>query len=237
MRTHSPLSPSGFRPGDPPCRQELTGSHASRGSAWRRRPGFSQQMVSTRIARSSRPGSTSLEVVKLVEPTCDEGAGRVETRSWVSGCWDRVWFSGASSGFDSAVRWRSRAGSTNLEVVKLVEPTCDEGAGRVETMVRVSGILWWGLLVGCRLVSTRVARSSRPGSTSFGGGTRAPAQPVLGEGLATRLNRLRQDLRFFPAPGPSLPFLCVKRGWGTVQRCVVTLNRRVSAIHVREGCG
>ncbi len=54
------------------------------------------------------------------------------------------------------------------------------------------------------MVSTRAARSSRPGSTSFGGGTRAPAQPVLGEGLATRLNRLRQDLRFFPAPGPSL---------------------------------
>ena len=131
----------------------------------------------------------------------------------------------------------SRPGSTSLEVVKLVEPTCDEGAGRVETMVRVSGILWSGLLVGCRVVSTRVACSSRPGSTSFGGGTRAPAQPVLGEGLATQHNRLRQDLRFFPAPGPSLPFLCVKRGWGTVQRCVVTLNRRVSAIHVREGCG
>ena len=36
-------------------------------------------MVSIRVACSSRPGSTNLGVVKLVEPTCDEGAGRVET--------------------------------------------------------------------------------------------------------------------------------------------------------------
>ncbi|AFN46238.1 hypothetical protein HMPREF9154_2633 [Arachnia propionica F0230a] len=36
--------------------------------------------VSTRVARFSRPGSTGLEVVKLVEPTCErQRAGRVET--------------------------------------------------------------------------------------------------------------------------------------------------------------
>ena len=37
-------------------------------------------VVSTRVARSSRPGSTGLEVVKLVEPSCErQRAGRVET--------------------------------------------------------------------------------------------------------------------------------------------------------------
>ena len=125
------------------------------------------RVVSTRVARSSRPGSTSLEVVKLVEPTCDEGAGRVETMVRVSG----ILWSGLLFGcrvVSTRVARSSRPGSTSLEVVKLVEPTCDEGAGRVETMVRVSGILWSGLLFGCRVVSTRVARSSRPGSTSLG---------------------------------------------------------------------
>ena len=61
----------------------------------------------------------------------------------------------------------SRPGSTGLEVVKLVEPACDEGAGRVETVVRVSKVLGLGLFVGCWVVSTRVVRSSRPGSTGF----------------------------------------------------------------------
>ena len=124
-------------------------------------------MVSTRVARSLRPGSTGLGVVKLVEPTCDEGAGRVETMVRVSG----ILWSGLLVGcrvVSTRVACSLRPGSTGLGVVKLVEPTCDEGAGRVETMVRVSGILWSGLLVGCRVVSTRVARSSRPGSTNFG---------------------------------------------------------------------
>ena len=104
-------------------------------------------------------------------------AGRVETMVRVSG----ILWSGLLVGcrvVSTRVACSSRPGSTSLEVVKLVEPTCDEGAGRVETMVRVSGILWSGLLVGCRVVSTRVARSSRPGSTSFGGGARDPAQPA-----------------------------------------------------------
>ena len=61
----------------------------------------------------------------------------------------------------------SRPGSTGLEVVKLVELACDEGAGRVETVVRVSKVLGLGLFVGCWVVSTRVVRSSRPGSTGF----------------------------------------------------------------------
>ena len=41
---------------------------------------FGCRVVSTRVARSSRPGSTGLEVVKLVEPSCErQRAGRVET--------------------------------------------------------------------------------------------------------------------------------------------------------------
>ena len=49
--------------------------------------------------------------------------------------WGWVCLPGVGGGFDSAVRWRSRAGSTGLEKWKLVEPGCDEGAARVETMV------------------------------------------------------------------------------------------------------
>ena len=41
--------------------------------------------------------------------------------------------------------------------------------GRVETMVGVFGDLGSGVLAGCQVVSTRVARSSRPGSTGFEG--------------------------------------------------------------------
>ena len=57
--------------------------------------------------------------------------------------------------------------SCGLRVRKLVEPTRDEGAGRVETVVGVSKVLGLGLFVGCWVVSTRVVRSSRPGSTGF----------------------------------------------------------------------
>ena len=54
-------------------------------------------MVSTRVARSSRPGSTSLWEWKLVEPTCErQRVGRVETGVSVVG----FWLPGAG-GFDS----------------------------------------------------------------------------------------------------------------------------------------
>ena len=84
-------------------------------------------VVSTWVARSSRPGSTGLEVVKLVEPACErQRVGRVETMVTLSGVlWSgfgcRVW-----GGFDSAVRFahvlaqpasekgRSWAGSTGV---------------------------------------------------------------------------------------------------------------------------
>ena len=52
--------------------------------------------------------------------------------------------------------------------IKLVEPACErQRAGRVETIMRPSGILWSGVLFGCRVVSTRAARPSRPSSTSY----------------------------------------------------------------------
>ena len=55
-----------------------------------------------------------------------------------------------------------------LSCPKLVEPTSErQRAGRVETTVRTSENSRSGLLFGCRMVSTRAAPSSQPGSTNF----------------------------------------------------------------------
>ena len=86
----------------------------------------------------------------------------------VSGGWGWVRFS-AVGGFDSAVRWRSRVGSTGFAIFKLVEPGCDEGAARVETMVTLPGDLWPDLFLDspvlrCRrwfAISSRVTSSGR----------------------------------------------------------------------------
>gem|GEM_PF-5564651 len=68
-----------------------------------------------------------------------------------------------------------------LSFLKLVEPTCErQRVGRVETVVGVFGVLWSGLPTGSGVVSTRVARSSLPGSTGFG------------RVLASRLNQLQR---------------------------------------------
>ena len=69
----------------------------------------------------------------------------------------------------------------DLPSLKLVEPGRDEGVVRVETMVRVSGVLGSGLCTGCRWWF-RLSRSfrSRAGSTSFR------------EVVAARLNQFRQ---------------------------------------------
>ena len=99
---------------------------------------FGCRVVSTRVARSSRPGSTGLEVVKLVEPSCGrQRAGRVETILRMSGgLWSGLVF--GCRVVSTRVARSSRPGSTGLEVVKLVEPSCErQRAGRVETMVRM----------------------------------------------------------------------------------------------------
>ena|GEM_PF-7054756 len=55
-----------------------------------------------------------------------------------------------------------------LSCPKLVEPTSKrQRAGRVETTVHTSENSRSGLLFSCRMVSTRTAPSSQPGSTSF----------------------------------------------------------------------
>ena|GEM_PF-6309689 len=55
-----------------------------------------------------------------------------------------------------------------LSCPKLVEPTSErQRAGRVETTVRTSENSRSSLLFGCRMVSTRAAPSSQPGSTNF----------------------------------------------------------------------
>jgi len=58
----------------------------------------------------------------------------------------------------------------------VAEPACSLG----ELVVSKPGGEWLGLLFGCGVVSTRVARSSRLGSTGFGRGVRAPVQPAWG---------------------------------------------------------
>ena len=64
-----------------------------------------------------------------------------------------------------------------LSCPKLVEPTSErQRASRVETTVHTSENSRSGLLFSCRMVSTRAARPSRPGSTSFrDDGVRFPA--------------------------------------------------------------
>jgi len=51
---------------------------------------------------------------KLVEPVRDEGAVRVETTPRVSEESGSECISRPPAGFDAAVRWRSRAGSTSI---------------------------------------------------------------------------------------------------------------------------
>jgi len=51
---------------------------------------------------------------RLVEPDRDEGAVRVETTPWVSEGSGSECASRLPGGFDTAVRWRSRAGSTSI---------------------------------------------------------------------------------------------------------------------------
>jgi len=103
--------------------------------------------------------------------------GRVETMVTVVGFWPPV-----AGGFDSAVRFAHVLAQPALFFLKLVEPACErQRVGRVETMVRVVGVLCPGLCTGCRWWF-RLSRSlrSRAGSTSFR------------EVVAARLNQFRQ---------------------------------------------
>ena len=98
---------------------------------------------------------------------------------------------GASSGFDSAVRFAHVLAQPALSFLKLVEPACErQRVGRVETVVGVSGVLGSGLTTGCRWWF-RLSRSlrSRAGSTSFGEG-----------GFTSRLNQLRKRGIFSNCP-------------------------------------
>ena len=109
---------------------------------------FGCRVVSTRAARSSLPGSTSFEVVKLVEPAC----------SLCELVVSKPWWLGVGSAF------RLRVVSTRAARSSLPGSTglCG-GSGSC----RSHGGLGLGLFFGCRVVSTRAARSSLPGSTSF----------------------------------------------------------------------
>ena len=87
---------------------------------------FRLRVVSTRAARSSLPGSTSFEVVKLVEPAC----------SLCELVVSKPWWLGVGSVFrlrvvSTRVARSSRPGSTSFEVVKSVEPILTSFSERV----------------------------------------------------------------------------------------------------------
>ena len=105
---------------------------------------FRVPVVSTRAAPSSRPGSTSFNETKLVEPACErQRVGRVETSCGCPGCWVGFCRPGVRGGFDSgrsflAARLNqlgegcSRPGSTSLErgTRVLAQPAWEEGRSR-----------------------------------------------------------------------------------------------------------
>ena len=116
----------------------------------------------------------ALSFLKLVEPTCErQRVGRVETMVTLSGVlWSgfgcRVW-----GGFDSAVRFAHVLAQPASGERKLVEPACS----LCELVVSKP---WWlgvGSAFRLRVVPTRAARSSRPGSTGFRGGKLV--EPIL----------------------------------------------------------
>ena len=97
----------------------------------------------------------------------------------------------AARGVAEAVTWVAPDHSPRITSVestvskpsraKLVEPGCDEGAGRVETMVTLFGVWGWVLTSGCGLVSTQPFA-----------GAHVLAQPASREGVFTFwFNRLR----------------------------------------------
>ena len=105
---------------------------------------------------------------KLVESIRErQRVGRVETVVWVSGEQGLGLLFGFRVVLTRAAR-SSRPGSTGLFFPKLVESIRErQRVGRVETVVWVSGEQGLGLLFGFRVVLTRAARSSRPGSTGL----------------------------------------------------------------------
>ncbi|VEH69097.1 Uncharacterised protein [Arachnia propionica] len=87
---------------------------------------FRLRVVSTRAARSSLPGSTSFEVVKLVEPAC----------SLCELVVSKPWWLGVGSVFrlrvvSTRVARSSRPGSTGFRGGKLVEPILTSVSERV----------------------------------------------------------------------------------------------------------
>ena len=78
-----------------------------------------------------------------------------------------------SDGFDLGCSFFAARLNQLGERWKLVEPTCErQRAGRVETVVQVSGDLWSGLVTGCRVVSTQPFA-----------GAHVLAQPASGRGV------------------------------------------------------
>ena len=75
--------------------------------------------------------------LKLVEPDRDEGAVRVETSPWVSEGSGSECVSRPPGGFDTAVRWRSRAGSTSILRISLLalSVTSDRDEGIIRRLV------------------------------------------------------------------------------------------------------
>ena len=88
---------------------------------------FRLRVVSTRAARSSLPGSTSFEVVKLVEPACSL-CELVVSKPWWLGVGSVFRLPG---GFDSGCSFLAARLNQLLEVVKSVEPILTSVSERV----------------------------------------------------------------------------------------------------------
>ena len=125
-------------------------------------------VVSTRAAPSSRPGSTSFNEAKLVEPACErQRVGRVETSCGCPGCWGRVLPTGCQGWFRlGLLLCRGPAQPASMRQTWLSRLVCF-----VSWSCRNHGDFVRGFVVGfvfrVPVVSTRAAPSSRPGSTSF----------------------------------------------------------------------
>ena len=83
--------------------------------------------VSTRVARSSQPGSTSLgRCGSWLSPPASEASGSCRNRGdFVWGLGGGFYSPGVSSGFDSAVRFAHVLAQPALFFLKLVEPACE----------------------------------------------------------------------------------------------------------------
>ena len=113
-----------------------------------------RRVVSTQLFAGAHVlAQPALFFLKLVEPGCDEGAARVETILCMPGeLWSDL-FLGCRVVSTQPFAGAHVLAQPALFFLKLVEPGCDEGAARVETILCVPG----GPVVACGNFGLRLA--------------------------------------------------------------------------------